>query len=176
MYAIGNVAERATSTALRPAAGTANSAVTSGVGQIPQQAIPNSSHAAGLRAWGWPVRQVGTSLVLETTSGFCGVEMRQSQAEAVLRRLQEVGADGPVVRTLRPDPWLVFLAEADSFVEPEFFARHRARLVQGASPIPLPPTVTDLGRTSWVVPPRPSRRWLPGLSTLVWAMTPASIR
>jgi hypothetical protein len=127
----------------------------------------------GPKAWGWPVRLVGTSLVLETTSGFCGVEMRRLEGEAVLRQLCKAGVEGPVVRSLRPDPWLVFLAEADTVVEADFFAQHGAKLVQGGSPIPLPPTATIDGRISWAVPPRQNHRWLPGLSAIVWALKPA---
>jgi hypothetical protein len=131
--------------------------------------------AYGLRSWGWPVSVIGTSLVLETTSGFCGVEMPQVLGDAVLRRLRSAGVEGPVVRVPRPDPWLVFLAEADGVVENnEVFARSRARLVQGANSIPLPPTVTSMGRTSWAIAPDVSHRWLPELSTVVWAITSVS--
>ena len=122
------------------------------------------------RSWGWPVRQHNSSVLLETTSGFCGVEMRQRLGEAVLRLLCAAGVEGPVVRVMRPDPWLVFLAEADDVVGPGTL-HHAASVVQGGRMIPLPPTDTGTGRTSWAVPPRPDHRWLPALSTIVWALT-----
>lgn len=122
------------------------------------------------KAWGWPIKIVGSSVLLETTSGFCGVEMRQRHGEAVLRLLCQAGTEGPVVRVMRPDPWLVFLAEADTVVEADSLRHHAAGLVQRGQTIPLPPTDTGSGRVSWVVAPRPDHRWLPQLSTIVWAL------
>lgn len=121
------------------------------------------------KAWGWPVRVVGSSVLLETTSGFCGVEMRQRQGDAVLRLLCQAGIEGPVVRAMRPDPWLVFLAEADTVVETDLLQHNGAVLLQRGQPIPLPPTSTGSVRASWAVVPRPTHRWLPALSTIVWA-------
>ncbi len=126
------------------------------------------------KAWGWPIKVVGSSVLLETTSGFCGVEMRQHMADAVLRRLCAAGSEGPVVRVLRPEPWLVFLAEADMIVTAEMLRNHAATLVQGGRTVPLPPTNTGSGRASWVVAPRPDHRWLPALSTIVWALREAT--
>src|SRR6266571_613999 len=84
--------------------------------------VPESVRGGSIvvpKAWGWPIRVVGSSVLLETTSGFCGVELRQRVGEDVLRLLAKAGSDGPVVRVMRPDPWLVFLAEADTIVEAE---------------------------------------------------------
>jgi hypothetical protein len=137
--------------------------------------IAESSRGIGFapRAWGWPIKVVGSSVLLETTSGFCGVEMRQHIGDAVLRRLCQAGSEGPVVRVLRPEPWLVFLAEADSVVTAETLRNHAA-LIQGGRTVPLPPTNTGSGRASWVVAPRPDHRWLPALSTIVWALRNAT--
>lgn len=129
--------------------------------------------AVRFRAWGWPVSQVGMALMLETTSGFCGVEMPQPHADLVLRRLQDIDAQGPVIRTFRPAPWLVFLAEADEVVDADALTPHHARLVHRGDRIPLPPAVSHAARSTWAVPPRPDRRWLPGLTTIVWALKAA---
>jgi hypothetical protein len=128
------------------------------------------------KAWGWPIRVVGSSVLLETTSGFCGVEMRQRVGEAVLRLLAQAGSDGPVVRVMRPDPWLVFLAEADTIVEAETLQRTGAVVVQRGETIPLPPTNNGTYRASWAVVPRPDHRWLPALSTILWALRAATSR
>jgi hypothetical protein len=130
--------------------------------------------AVAPKAWGWPVRVVGSSLLLETTSGFCGVEMRQSLGEAVLRLLRKAGTDGPVVRVMRPEPWLVFIAEADSVVTADTLPNIAATVIERGETIPLPPTHTGSGPCSWVVAPQPNHRWLPGLSTIVWALRTAT--
>jgi hypothetical protein len=124
----------------------------------------------GFHAWGWPVNQVGTTLALSTTSGFCALELPQSRSGDVLRLLHKMDAQGPVIRAYRPEPWLLLLAEADQVVDPSHLAPFHARLVAGGEEIPLPPAATLAGRSSWVIPPRPDRRWLPGLSTIVWAL------
>jgi hypothetical protein len=141
--------------------------------------VPESARGATAvvpKSWGWPTKVVGTSVLLETISGFCGVEMRQRHGDPVLRLLCQAGTEGPVVRVMRPDPWLVFLAEADTVVEAEFLARHSASLVHQGRTVPLPPTDTGAGRVSWVVAPRPNHRWLPELSTIVWALRTARSR
>lgn len=135
---------------------------------------PQAAAPARFRAWGWPVSQVGTALVLRTTSGFCGVELPQTYAETVLRLLHQVDAEGPVIRTWRPAPWLLLLAEADVVVESDTLTPFHARLVHGGERIPLPPATTELGRSTWLVAPRPDRRWLPGLSTIMWALRTAA--
>lgn len=142
--------------------GTATNGTTSG-----------TTNGTAARAWGWPVTQVGMSLALETTSGFCGVELPQARTERVLRRLREVGAEGPVIRSWRPEPWLTFLAEADAIVESDVLHRHHARLMHSGERIPLPPAVTGTGRSTWFLAPAPDRRWLPGLSTIMWALRAA---
>jgi hypothetical protein len=129
--------------------------------------------AVAPKAWGWPVRASGSSLLLETTSGFCGVEMRQSLGDAVLRLLCQAGTEGPVVRVMRPEPWLIFIAEADSVVTPDMLPGVAARLIERGRTIPLPPTHTGSGPCSWVVAPQPNHRWLPALSTIVWALRTA---
>lgn len=137
---------------------------------------PPSAAPGRFRAWGWPVSQVGTGLVLRTTSGFCGVELPQPYAEPVLRLLRQVDAEGPVIRAWRPAPWLVFLAEADVVVESDAVTPYHARLVHGGERIPLPPATTELGRCAWLIAPRPDRRWLPALSTIMWALRTAATR
>lgn len=127
------------------------------------------------KAWGWPVRVVGgSSLLLETTSGFCGVEMRQCLGEAVLRLLCRAGIDGPVVRMMRPEPWLVFIAEADCVVTADTLPDIPATVIDSGRTIPLPPTHTGHGPCSWVVAPQPTHRWLPGLTSIVWALRAAN--
>jgi hypothetical protein len=135
----------------------------------------SAGNAVRFRAWGWPVSQVGMTLALETTSGFCGVEIPQPQADNVLRQLQKVDAQGPVIRTFRPTPWLLFLAEADVVVDADLLRPYQARLVHRGDRIPLPPAVSHTSRSTWAVPPRPDRRWLPGLSTIVWALKSARL-
>lgn len=125
------------------------------------------------KAWGWPIKMAGSSVLLETTSGFCGLEMRQRLGEAVLRLLCQAGSEGPVIKVMRPNPWFVFLAEADQVIEADSL-RNTATLIQRGETIPLPPTNTGLARASWVVAPRADHRWLPALSTIMWALKTAT--
>jgi len=139
--------------------------------------VADPARGAGMivpRAWGWPIRVVGSSVLLDTTSGFCGVQTRQWMGDAVLRLLRQAGSDGPVVRVMRPEPWLIFLAEADTVVEADLLQRNGAALLQSGQEIPLPPTNTGSSRASWAVAPRPNHRWLPALSTIVWAFRTAA--
>ena len=137
---------------------------------------PTSGTALVPRAWGWPIRVMGSSVLLDTTSGFCGVQMRQRVGEAMLRLLNQADISGPVVRLMRPDPWLVFVAEADVVVPAEGLRRDGALLVQRGQTIPLSPTNTGSVRASWAIAPRPDHRWLPALSTVVWAFRNAIAR
>jgi hypothetical protein len=123
--------------------------------------------------WGWPVKLVDSAVVLETVAGYCGVEMPRVRGAAVLRTLQEAGAEGPVLQVMRPEPWLVFLAEADDLVDTEVLRRSGASVVQSGRPIALPYTFAGSDQLSWVVPPQADHRWLPRLSTIAWAMAAA---
>lgn len=134
---------------------------------------PRSMRAAlaKLLPLGWPVYASGRAIFLSTTSGFCGLKVTGDVAEQVLLTLRDVGAEGPVIAMPWPQPSLIFLADADEVLEADTVSRLGAVLLQTPSAIPLPPSETPRGRLTWLVPPRPANRWLPGLSTVAWALT-----
>lgn len=134
----------------------------------------DQSALARTRTFGWPVRLAGSSVLLETTSGICAVEMRQDLGNAVMAALAEIGSDGPVIRVMRPVPWLVFLADADAVADNAFLRRYNASVITGGRTVPLPPSDHSTGPVSWALAPQPNHRWLPKLSTITWALTRAA--
>jgi hypothetical protein len=131
--------------------------------------------AESLSTLGWPVRRVGMSTFLSTTSGICGVEVNKQLGHEMLAILRDMDAHGPVACFSRPRRTYIFLAEADVVLDPRPLARLGAGLLTAPAVIPLPPSETKQGRLYWIVPPT-THRWLPSLSTLRWALTSASAR
>ncbi|WIV55391.1 hypothetical protein [Amycolatopsis nalaikhensis] len=125
---------------------------------------------------GWPVITVPGRVGLATVSGFCGVEVAGALATRVLDRLRATESDGPVVGIPGPPPHRVFIAEADVVADPAEFARYGGRLLHAPHRITLPPSGLPYGPAVWLVPPRPARRWLPSLSTILWALRAAEPR
>lgn len=134
----------------------------------------DSTALAHTKTFGWPVRLAGSSVLLETTNGICAVEMRQDLGKAVLAALSEIGSDGPVIRVMRPVPWLVFLADADTVADNALLRRYNAAVITGGRTVPLPPSDHSNGPVSWAAAPQPNHRWLPKLSTITWALTRAA--
>lgn len=128
----------------------------------------NLTTAPDPRQLGWPVHVVNGRFVLSTTSGFCGFEVPQALGEHMLKFLRGIDAEGPVFRSSSPYPTYTFIAEADRLVEAQPVARLGARLRQAPGTIVLPPAATPGGQRHWVLAPR--SRWLPNLSTLLWAL------
>jgi hypothetical protein len=138
---------------------------------LPDVHLESSLHPAEL---GWPIVVTPGRVGLSTVSGFCGVEVAASLAGRVLERLRAAESEGPVVGVPGPPPHRIFIAEGDIVADPAEFARHGARLLQAPHRITLPPSGLPYGPAVWLVPPRPAPRWLPSLSTLLWAVKAAA--
>jgi hypothetical protein len=129
-----------------------------------------ASSLEGLRSIGWPVQREDNHIVLCATSGFCAVLVPEGRSARVLALLQSVDAEGPVIGVRSPDPAYVFVAEADAVIEGETFTDVGATLVRAPQTVLLPSPAVDRSRW-WVVAPHPTRhRWLPSVSTVLWAL------
>ncbi|MFD9992039.1 hypothetical protein ACFWXT_29450 [Bacillus cereus] len=120
--------------------------------------------------YGWPVTVRDGQYVLLATSGFCGVSVSKPLGERMRRTLDRVGSVGPIIGARYPLHRYVFLAEPDTVIDPDEFAGRGAALLHGSCDIALPPSCTAGGSRYWVVAPDPVRRWLPNLSTVLWAL------
>jgi hypothetical protein len=127
-----------------------------------------------LLSLGWPVYRSGRAVFLSTTSGFCGLKVTGGIGEQMLVTLRNAGVNGPVIEIPWPNSSYVFLADADVVLDAAMVSPRGAVLLQAPSAIPLPPSETPRGRLTWIVPPRLTNRWLPGLSTVRWALTMAA--
>lgn len=123
-----------------------------------------------LRELGWPVRMRDNDVVLSTTSGWCAVEVSQHLGDQVVHQLRRFQPAGPVAKVRRPASHYLFIAETDDVVDPERIQRLGAVLWTAPAEIPLPPSRLLYGECSWVVPPSTHARYLPSLSTVIWAM------
>ncbi|MBF6353073.1 hypothetical protein IU449_00665 [Nocardia higoensis] len=131
---------------------------------------------ATLRSFGWPMVDIDGREALLMTQGICGVSLPQPLGERVRERLATVDSCGPIVGHHRPLPRYVVLAESDSFVAAAEFARRGAVLLPTSTRIPLPRTDNGDQSLYWVVAPSPTRRWLPNLSTVLWALLHQPVR
>lgn len=131
---------------------------------------------AVLRSYGWPIVEIYGREALLTTEGICGVSVTKPIGERVRERLATVDSCGPIVGHHRPLPRYVLLAESDSFIAPAEFARRGAALLPTSTPILLPPVQSRDQSPYWVIAPSPTRRWLPNLSTVLWALLNQPVR
>ncbi|WP_431972024.1 hypothetical protein [Nocardia sp. bgisy134] len=109
-------------------------------------------------------------MILTVVGGFCGVVVPRPVGDQVIDRLGAARSQGPVVGSRYPRPRYTFLAEADTVVESSEITTRGGILLQTSSRIRLPSPQHFHSDLYWVIPPDPSCRWLPKLSTLVWAL------
>ena len=140
---------------------------------VQQELEPGAGHGVEYRrVFGWPVRWHEGALELVTGSGIGAVAVPRSLADRVLSAVARQGCEGPAVCVLtKRGSVVVLLVEADAPAPGEDSLPGGVRVLTAGTPIRLPDERSSRDLTHWIVPPDPSRRWLPSLASVL-----ASIR
>jgi len=118
----------------------------------------------------WPVRVIGTSLVLPLANGLAAVTVPPSMAHRTLRNVERFGGSGPV--TVEPgDPGrVIFLVDANDLVVPQAELPPGVRFLCAPRVVALPPTDLLSGPVDWVRAPSARNRWLPSAAAVLAAL------
>lgn len=114
--------------------------------------------------YGWTTEVVGSRLVFSPGLHVVGMAIGEAEATPIVRHLSDHRLSCPVVRLPERPGDVVFLGTTNTLASAPW------PLVQ----VLLPPSVTEHGTVSWVVPPRRSPSPLPALVTLLAAMRTVS--
>ncbi|MFT7837095.1 hypothetical protein Q5530_13180 [Saccharothrix sp. BKS2] len=128
--------------------------------------------ATGAAEWyrhnlGWPVDIAGGGVHLILTGGLAAFEVPAHLAGGVLRRLSDLGAVGPVLRTGTDNDRVAFLCDVDDIVFAQADMPLGVRCPRMGAALPLP---SPRPSKSWLVAPDPDRRWLPSASAVLHAV------
>jgi len=125
------------------------------------------SAAAGYRAmFGWPVKVVQHSVVVEMTGGVGGVVVPPQYGPRLRAALARIGCLGPVVTAATGGDHLVFLVDPNGSVVPRESITPGARVLTRSELVPLPAGPVPRVSARWVVLPV-AGDWLPLLGTVL---------
>lgn len=133
-----------------------------------EQPLTAAQYASSLA---WQVEVRGDLLVLPLPAGWVGVHALAEVGAAACGHPLLHDACGPVLALPGTDRRWVFLAEADDAVLARPYLPTGVGVFRSPHALPLPPSVIDAGMVRWALPPVPTRRWLPGASAVVAALT-----
>jgi hypothetical protein len=120
--------------------------------------------------FGWPVRVTDGSLELRCGHDITAIAIPASWACNVTHRLASAEALGPVIGLPGPSRYWVLLAQSNGAVEAQRDALPGVVLFAPNDSVPLPVGEPGDDRVRWVVAPNPARRWLPTLTSVLFAV------
>ncbi|MDU0293036.1 hypothetical protein [Saccharothrix longispora] len=125
---------------------------------------------------GWPVETTDSGVDLTLTGGLVAFEVPAHLAGGVLKRLTELGAVGPALRTGVGNDRVTFLCDVNDIVISQADVPLGVRYLRVGTVLPLP---SPRPSVAWFVAPDPDRGWLPSASAVlhaVWRTTTAAAR
>lgn len=117
--------------------------------------------------FGWATEEHHGRTLLALGRSMVAVVIRASIAPRIASELKVQDADGPVLVVMGDIPRWVFLADPNGFVTNGDELPDGVVVLDCPSRIPVPAVDTSPDRLRWVVPPDPSRRWLPTLAAVL---------
>lgn len=123
----------------------------------------------------WHVDVVDGAVLLLLGHGIVALDVPVDRATRVQKTLELYDVRTPALLIAKPEPSVVFLAEADEAVlgQHQMPADVRFLMVLRALRLPLLHAEPTDG-TKWLWPPDPVRRWLPSVSAVLAAVNAAT--
>lgn len=123
--------------------------------------------------FGWPVRVTAGTVALPCGNDITAVAIPASWACNVTHRLASIEALGPVVGIPGRSHYWVLLAQTNGVVAAQQDAPAGVMFFAPNEAVPLPSALDGSAAADgvhWVVAPNASRRWLPTLTTVLFAV------
>lgn len=124
--------------------------------------------------FGWVVENRGGRAALRLGHGMVAVAVPPERAPGIATHLHRAEADAPAVAVAGSRPYWFFLADANDSVVTTDELPSGIRVLTCVAAIPVPAEDIPCDGVRWVVPPDPSRRWLPTAAAVLCAARTSS--
>jgi hypothetical protein len=144
----------------------------------PENARPGHGHSkevADRVLWyrgqmGWDVGRDAGGPRLWLGEGIVAVLAPREQVAGIWGAYRRMDLPGPILLTLGERSTLVLLADSNDLVLAQDELPPSVHLLRAPSSVPLPLAGDGDDRCRWLLPPHPSRRWLPSAEAVVCAV------
>lgn len=119
---------------------------------------------------GWDVGLDADGPRLRLGEGIVAVLAPCDQVAGIWAGYRRMDLPGPILLTLGKRSTLVLLADSNDLVLSQEELPPSVHLLRAPSSVPLPSSGDRDDRCRWLLPPHPSRRWLPSVAAVVCAV------